>query len=86
MTRGDRARSRFARAVVAVYERRTAQYRVGGLSPDAAHARALDEAKQAAREALTQLTRMGCFPWTESGIFEDAIRRLGFEPEEAGHA
>ena len=66
--------ARFCHAVEAEYARRSAAYQRSGLNPEDAHVRALEEAKQLAREALEELRRRGLFPWP--GAEQDGERGL----------
>lgn len=58
----------FTRAVEAEYAKRVIDYRDAGLSFDAAHERALQDAKQLGRETLEELHRRGLFPWPGAGL------------------
>lgn len=63
----DRLQSRFARGIEAEYGRRAAAYQEAGLTPEDAHLRAIEDAKQFGLEALEELRRRGLFPfsWAE---------------------
>lgn len=54
--------TRFARAVEAEYVRREASYREAGSSPEKAHLRALEDAKQLGWHVLEELQRRGLCP------------------------
>jgi len=60
-------RSSFVRALEAEYRRRATAYQAGGLSPEEAHGRALEDAKDLGRQALDELRRRGLFPWPGAG-------------------
>lgn len=71
MSATSELQSRFARAVEAEYETRAAAYLASGLSPEQAHQRALEDAKDLGTKTLDELRRRGLFPWADMKLEQE---------------